>query len=671
MSIFLSVKEAADLSDCDYQTIKKQIQRGNISVVTIDSDKGGTKEGKQYLIDLMDLPAAVQAKYWELQRDKLIRNKTIEELVELSQDYNYSDEERKEIIKWRGILDAWNDYRFANKGRKDKNGNAIRDAVERSNEFVEMWNVSNPEFQLSHKTMVRRYAQYKEKGDVALIDKRGKVNKGKNSIPPEAWRVFCTYYLDKREFDAAYCYKWTSHWAKDNNIEIPSLKTFIRHIKTDIPAAVLCRYRDSEEGYNRNFRPYLERDYSHLKSNDIWVADNHTLDFMCNADGKIIRLYLTLYIDARSRMPVCWGVSENINADIVLDVLKSGWKRRGLPRAIMMDNGREFLTKDITETLGYRKSKPVPDAEKVPSVFEELDIEVIVCKPKRGQEKPIEREFLNVKKWFSKLFDSYIGGNTQERPDNAKDGAKYIGCMDTAEDVKVFLGKFIEGFVPFEAHRGSGMNGKRPFDVYGENLESVRKMTDEQLRHATARRTKALLIRENGITFSTGYGNFSYFIPEMVLKAGTKVYAKYDANDLSAVDIYSMDGVLMFENVPEKLVGKFGIKDEVTRAALEQNAKYNKKVNKLVKEYKDSITLKKAPSIKDMMLEEIEENLENAAEPNPIIELFVKKQEQKNTSVGNVAVGAEDIKDVKNIVSIESMYEKILKINGGKNGRID
>lgn len=671
MSIFLSVKEAADLSGCDYQTIKKQIQRGNISVVTIDSDKGGTKEGKQYLIDLMDLPAVIQSKYWELQREELMRDKTIEELVELSADDNYSDEERKEIMKWRGILDAWNSYRFANKGRKDKNGNAIRDAVERSNEFVEMWNVRNPEFQLNHKTLVRRYAQYQEKGDVALIDKRGKVNKGKNSIPQEAWKVFCTYYLDKREFDAAYCYKWTKHWSRSNNIEIPSLKTFIRHIKTDIPAAVLCRYRDSEEGYNRNFRPYLERDYSYLKSNDIWVADNHTLDFMCNSEGKVKRLYLSLYIDARSRMPMCYGVSEVVNSDIVLDVLRSGWSKRGLPRAIMMDNGREFLTKDITETLGYRKSKPVPDGEKVPSVFEELDIEPIICKPKRGQEKPIERAFLNVKKWFSKLFDSYIGGNTQERPDNAKDGVKYLGSMDTASDVKKFLSKFIEGYVPFQSHGGSGLSGKIPFDVYGENLESIRKMTDEQLRRATARRTKALLIRENGITFSTGYGNFSYYVPEMVLKAGTTVYAKYDANDLSKVDICSMDGVIMFENVPEKLVGKFGGRDEATRAALEQNAKYNKKVNKLVKEYKDSITLKDAPSIRDMMLEEIEENLENAAEPNPIIELFVKKQEQKNLNVGNIAVGAEDIKDIKNIVSIENMYEKILKINGGKNGRID
>lgn len=659
MSIFLSVKEAADLNNEDYFALIRRIQRGTLFALTTDSDnQGGTKEGKQYLINLMDLSTKAQTKYWEQQRKELMRDKTIDELAELCDDSNYSEDERKEIIKWRSILDAWNNYRFANKGRKDKNGNVIRDAVERSNEFVEMWNVKNPEFSLSHKTLIRRYAQYKEKGDASLIDKRGKVNKGKNSIPSEAWKVFCTYYLDKREYDAAYCYKWTNSWAKKNGIKIPSMKTFIRHIKTDIPAAVLCRYRDSEEGYNRNFRPYLERDYTHLKSNDIWVADNHTLDFMCDAEGKVKRLYLTLYIDARSRMPMTWGVSENINSDVVLDVLKIGWKNRGIPKAVMMDNGREFLTKDITETLGYRKSKAVPENEKVPSVFEELDIQPIICKPARGQEKPVERAFLNVKKWFSRLFDSYIGGSISERPDNAKDNVKYIGSMNTAEDVKKFLGKFIEGYVPFQEHRGNGMGGRNPFDVYVENLESVRKMTDEQLRRATARRTKALMIRENGITLSMGYGNFNFYIPEMVLKAGTKVYAKYDANDLSKVDIYGMDGVLMFENVPEKLVGKFGGRDEATRAALEQNAKYNKKVNKLVKEYKDSITLKEAPSIKEMMMEEIEENLENAAEPNPIIELFTKQKEKTETKT-KIAIGAENIDDISSIISIEKMYENL------------
>lgn len=662
MSIFLSVKEAADLNNEDYFAVIRRIQRGTLIAIEIDTDnQGGTKEGKQYLIDLMDLPKKAQTKYWELERAELMRDKTIEELVELCDDDNYSDEEQREIVRWRGILESWNDYRFANKGRKDENGYMIRDAVARSQEFIDMWNVKNPEMQLSHKTLIRKYHQYQNKGDIALIDKRGKSNKGKNSIPKDAWKVFCTYYLDKREFDIAYCYKWTNVWAKKNKIEIPGMKTFSRHIETDIPAVLLERYRGSEESYNRNYRPYLERDYTHLKSNDIWVADNHTLDFMCNAEGRIIRLYLSLYIDARGRMPMCWDATESINADIELDILRSGWKNRGIPRAIMMDNGREYLTKDITGTLGYRKSKDVPDTEKVLSIFEELDIEPIVCKPKRGQEKPIERAFLNVKNWFSKLFDSYIGGNTQERPDNAKDGVKYLGTMEDVDEVKAFLNKFIEGYVPFQPHRGSGMNGKCPFDVYGENLESVRKMTEEQLRRATARRTKALKIRENGVTFSTGYGNFSYFVPEMVLKNGQTVYAKYDANDLSKVDVYSMDGVMMFENVHEKLVGKFGSRDEATRAALEQNARYNKKVNKIVKEYKDSITLKDPPSIKDMMMEEIEENLENAVEPNPIIELFVKRQEEKNLNAGNIAVGAEDIKDVKNIVSIESMYENLIK----------
>ncbi len=650
MSIFLSVKEVAEYSECDYDTIIKQIQRGTLRATEVETNvRGGTKEGKQYKVELMDLPVSTQNRYWDKVRKELTEEKAIAEIVELGSDDNYTHEERVQIQMWKGILKAWDDYRYANKGKVGQDGKVIRDAVERSNEFVDAWNLQHQELQLSHKTLVRKSADYEKNGDIALIDKRGKLNKGRNTIPDEAWNVFCTYYLDKRELDPAFCYKWTSAWAKKNNIEIPSLKTFARHI-SDIPKATIERYRGSEEGYNRAFRPYLERSYSELLSNDVWIADNHTLDFMSNADGCVKRLFLTLYIDARSRMPMCWGISENINADIVLDVVKEGWRNKGLCGAIYMDNGREFLTKDITGTLGYRKKKAVEGDKYVPSIFEELEIECIIAKPARGQEKPVEREFLNVKKWFSKLFDSYIGGRPDERPDNAKSSIKYLGTMDSAESVKEFLSNFIEGYIPFQSHKGNGMKGRRPFDVYNENLQTVKRISPDKLDRIARRRTKALMIRENGISFTVGEAKISYFIPEMVLRSRDYVYAMYDHNDMSHVDVYEMNGRLLYKDVPEKLIGNFAGKDEATRAALEQDARYKKSVDKLVKDVKDKLTTKDAPSIRELMEEEIAENLKSAkSTANPIIELFVEKQRDYDDEVLNMAVGAES----KNIVEFD------------------
>ncbi|WP_113671226.1 DNA-binding domain-containing protein [Vallitalea guaymasensis] len=646
MAIFLTLKEVAELKKCNYEIIKKQVQRGTLKAIEVKANGKGGKGGKQYKVALENLADKYQVRYWDMVSEKLRSNKEIHEIIEVDKNNDFSLKERNQISYWKKLLSDWNNYRFANRGKKDVNGMVIRDSNKRSHEFIEAYNLQHPDKKITHKSMVRRNRQYKEQGDVALIDKRGKCNKGRSSIPDEAWKVFCTYYLQEKQFDPAYCYKWTKNWAYKNDIEIPTLRTFTRHIDT-IPATVLVRRRQGKTAFNDIVAPYLERDYTHLESNDVWIADNHKFDFISSIDGKNRRFQLTLYIDARSRKPMCWGVFENPNADTNLAVFRQGIIDYGVPKAVYTDNGRDFLALDITGPAGYkyRKSKEVEEENKVPSIFEEMGIEIIVAKPAKGQEKPVERTFRTVKQWFSKTFATYIGGHVLERPEESKKYVKDDKYKKTLEEVTELTRKFIEGYLPFQEHNGNGMDGRNSNEVYYDCLGSIKKATKEQIRHLLVRRSRALTVQQNGVTVNYGYAKLTYHSTNLIHNHfKEKVYVRYNANDLTKIDIYDMNDVLIEENVTEKKLGKFAGKDIATREALKENSKKYKKLQKLEREYYENNTTKVVDPI-DLIVEEAEKNMEEFKPKEPtVIQPLIPYNRANNLQVQEqkMAVGAED-----------------------------
>ena len=86
--------------------------------------------------------------------------------------------------------------------------------------------------------------------------------------------------------------------------------------------------------------------YEDLESNDIWVADNHTFDIMIEKEGKAVRVYLTAFMDVRSRKMTGWCVTDAPSSDATIYALKRGCERFGIPKCIYTDNGREFLFHD-------------------------------------------------------------------------------------------------------------------------------------------------------------------------------------------------------------------------------------------------------------------------------------------------------------------------------------
>lgn len=104
-------------------------------------------------------------------------------------------------------------------------------------------------------------------------------------------------------------------------LPLPSVDTFIRALRERTPVPVVQYFRFGQKAYKDKCAPYIRRMYSDLYSNDIWVCDNHTFDVIVNEDGKEVRVYLTTFLDIRSRKIVGWYVTDNPSSQATIYAL--------------------------------------------------------------------------------------------------------------------------------------------------------------------------------------------------------------------------------------------------------------------------------------------------------------------------------------------------------------
>lgn len=72
---------------------------------------------------------------------------------------------------------------------------------------------------------------------------------------------------------------WTKEFYPEDVADIPSERTFRRQVER-LSFYITEYMRNSDKVANDNVVPYIIRLYDDLHVNDIWVADNHMLDFI-------------------------------------------------------------------------------------------------------------------------------------------------------------------------------------------------------------------------------------------------------------------------------------------------------------------------------------------------------------------------------------------------------
>lgn len=455
----------------------------------------------------------------------------------------FSADEREVITFWCELLRDWRVKRQGYDSLEEGDMVYIAETKRLRKEFLTAHGIS-----LSRDIMYRKYKHFKDNDWEGLCEARGGHNRGYNSIPSELEKVFFDLYLRESQPTVSNCYRLTHQWAVDNRPDLagamPSENSFRRLIKT-IPQAVITYFRLGEKACRDDCLPYIIRLYDSIEANDVWVADNHTLDIITRTDDgkRLHRTHITGILDAKSEALVGWNITENPCSQSTVLALRHAIMRCGVPTYFYVDNGREFLTHDIGGK-GHRARKSQENVTDPITILDRLGIEMVNALVENGRAKPIERMFLTLKNTISRITTTFTGGNIIERPESLPWLLKH-GYVPTDSQIREALDILLDGYnaSPYGGCEKK-YKGMTRAEVWCESIKRrTLKMCDEgTLNLLLMRSTRFQTVRENGVYIIVGGEKLWYNSGEDNWRyVGKKVYVRYDPAELDKVRVYDED----------------------------------------------------------------------------------------------------------------------------------
>lgn len=486
---WLTVREAASFCGVTDSAIKKAVQQNRYQHRYVN---GMGRGGRQLRIALESLPECAQARY------------------------------RGEVPPPMDIL------QFTGKQRKEADAKAwvVEQYQQKSlspDDFVSWFNSNNPtEDAITKSKLFRWQRKYQEKDVAALIDQRGGHNRGKDTIPEEAWELFYSLYMTQQKRGVKLCYDVT----KMEYSDIPLCKAFERKVKT-IPELALRRYREGEKAFN-DALPSMERSKLDIASNDIWFSDHHLVDvFVKSTDGaRVIRPWLTVFFDARSNRVVSFLVrNADPNATAVKKCFRLGVEQNGVPNEVYFDNGKDY------RSSSFSKDYPM-------SLVNQLGVGTIYATPYHGAAKTVERFFGTFTNRFSRRFKTYTGCNAKIRPEEMRiSNEKILPLAPTLDSFIAQLAAYIDEYNQ-TPNSGIDMEGKCPDQVYAENLAVKRVVSDRDALRLLCGNTEERVVNKSGVSIKNNH----YYHDALLSHMGERVMVVYDPDNIDKMAVFDMKG---------------------------------------------------------------------------------------------------------------------------------
>lgn len=591
---YITTEQYAELKGCSDRYVRKQIQDGKIKALLNET---AANHRKEYIIPLSALPEEMLFKYNNLQRAKLglppelppkktakTADKKLKTTVSKRID-EFSEDERQQIAFWKKVVTQWQGLRSGSEFKKS----------EIDSLYISKVKLENPDITISLDILYRKYAALKSNNLEGLVDKRGAWNKGRNSIDKLLLDAFFYFYLDERRLPISRCYELLKTWCAEFYPElvptIPSERSFRRQAE-QLPEAVvkLCRYGD--KAFKDTCCPYIERLYEDIEANDVWIADNHTFDFITiGENGRQHRIYLTAFTDAKSGVLVGWNLTENPSSTSTLLALRHAILRFGVPKSVYFDNGSEFLTHDIGGR-GHRTKANWNAADIPPTILQMLGIEMHNALVRNAKAKPIERTFGTLKNHISRIIDTFCGGTIIERPESLKWKLKN-GVIPEDEQIRKALETLIDGDYNVDSYGGKELRfkGMSRIDVWNSSIKrtNFRKASERDLSMLLARTSRYQKIKRNGVAIDFAGEKLWYSGDETTLNIGKEVYVRYDPSDIRTARVYDKD--------TDKYLWTWTINDDMTIPYITANPdeiataeRNRRKSEKAVHEYAKGLT---------------------------------------------------------------------------------
>lgn len=595
--MWLNVKQVSKLLKISERAVRKRLFKGTYQYRYV---QGRSHGGKKIEILLSSLPEEAQARYAGLEPVP-----PGQEILETC----YGKQREAADFKMLVIRD----YQESGLSPTD---------------FVDRFNVENPpEDAITVSKLFRWQKKYREGGAAALFDRRGGYNKGQSSIAEEPWQYFYSLYMTQQKRGVQVCYDYT----KKMFPAIPGINAFRRRV-SEIPELALIFYREGEEAF-RNATPTMDRDKTDLDSNDIWYSDHHRIDVFTRSshgEGKICRLWLTVFFDARSNKVISYICREaEPNATVVKQCLRKGIESHGIPKETYFDNGKDYRSK------AFNTDFPM-------SIYQKLGIGQIYATPYLGRAKTVERFFKTFEERFGKMFPTYAGKDAKNRPEQMRIPNRKIHTI--AADIDRFL-ECLDNYMEDYNHtssRGSDMEGKSPDEVYYTNLKVKREVTDRRALAILCGTFESRKVNKNGINL---YGRV-YESSTLVAHYGKKVLVNYMPDNMDTLNVFDEDmNALCTATAKVRTPFRHTTEDDYRKAKSDR-----KRARNMVEQYRPQTEQDIMSLIAQNQLTEKIQNEEKyrpaAVEPvNPDINMAAF-EEKKRSSGDDDTAGMPDLQDI-------------------------
>ncbi|MBO6180644.1 Mu transposase C-terminal domain-containing protein [bacterium] len=505
--VWIGIDDVSNVLNLSAKTVKEQCRCGKF---TYKIEKDGYKN--RYFINFNSLPDFAQRKFIGLKNSQL---------------KNYSDAPvwaKEQAERYDNILH----YCDGLKGQ----------ALE---EFVKEWNINNPNNMTSYSNIIRMRRRYKEDGINGLLARYG--HKGVMCpIEDKYFDYFKKIYMVEGSPSLKSCWQLTLGYAiRTDNINqsnFPSHMTFKRRLEKEVPASSIYLARKGMSAWNRKYGGYIERDYSNIKCGEVWVSDHAQIDIACfDADGKVVFPWVTAWRDYKSGKWLGWSLQcGSPNSDRIFQTFYYAASEYGLPKDVIIDNGKDYRSNDFAGGRGTIKIET--NQIKTRSMLDELNVKVHFALPYNAQTKPIERDFLKIKEKLSKHCIGYRGGNVVERPEKLAEEIKKGKVLNFDRFKKVFDLYIVDVFNKMDSD-GKNLNGKCPDELFNEEFKEKIVTTKDALKLFCTRTSRNFTIGRNGIK-DKGLG-ITYWNDWMISYTGTKVYLRRDPQNYKEAWVFKAE----------------------------------------------------------------------------------------------------------------------------------
>lgn len=563
---------AAELLGVDERSIRRYVDAGKLQAQTVKGELGGGKQGEMHAIPLPDV----------------LRESPIENRLRF-----FEQEARSKIsvtgadlVTYREMLGAEALEVLARRQQAVLTTDGILIGLDRG-KSVALEELA-AQMGCTTRTLRRWHAAYMQGGLAAIMDKVERRDKGRskslcslaqdlvearmcdnhkhpqNSVLEDLQRIacecgpnacaqcpYCEWTQARRDLAANELDKFPQCGEAGNGLIIPNNRHAINRFVKTIPDAQLYYARYGRRAWEAKFMQKCKRTKAEMLVNSAWFGDHKKLDlFVQDEQGRIVRPWLTAWMDAASGRFVGWCLTLEPNSDTIAEsfcravVYKLGSEVYGLPCLIYIDNGKDYRSTRFEGSGQVEYELGCLNADFYEKgLLQTLGVEVIHAKAYHGWPKTIERAWETLDRWI-RYFPGWCGDSPGERPEDNSRIVKRLAETGKLMTFETFAKCFAEDVLP-KYHAFAGVDGQSPDELYARGERARQDVPD----WATLAMLKSLRTTRTVSTQGIWLDKALYWAPALADVIGQKVTVLYSRGYNPSVTVVS-DGAFLCEATP-------------------------------------------------------------------------------------------------------------------------